>query len=251
MRWRGLGFFIISCFMCSVCSAVVQVEPSNPYPDSGGGTQVKNCIMTSAIGCDTHTFLQNCIRLETKKGPDGICYSSCQTCAAGYENRSMIATISYGASERCIFEYNSCSCTQDSCGPNETCVGGTCACKAGYEPAIGGSFTGETVTGCIPCGAGNYKRYSGNAKCQPCPAGTHTELRQLGSTSCLSCGKGSYNDKTGQDRCTRCPNGGTTDNEGAKSITDCYIPKDSLSVSFEDEYGSGTLTVTENCYAID
>ena len=251
MRWRGLGFFIISCFMCSVCSAVVQVQPSNPYPGGTTDTLVQTCIMTSVIDCDTNAFLQNCTRPDTKKGPDGNCYSSCQQCAGGYEKRPMIATISYGTSDRCIFEYNDCSCTDDSCGLNETCVSGDCVCKAGYEAIIGGTLNGQIVTSCSACGEGKYKEKSGNnTLCKPCPAGSYSE-REKGSTKCLSCAKGSYNDEKGTTSCKQCPNDGTTDGTGAKSITDCYIPKDSSNVSFVDEYGSGTLTVTENCYAID
>ena len=250
MRWRGLGFFIISCFMCSVCSAVLQVEPSNPYP--GGGTLEQDCPMTNVIDCNTHAFLPNCQILEsTKEGPDENCYSSCQICAVGYVKTPMIKPISYGTSEKCVFRYNGCSCTSDSCGTNKTCSAGECVCAAGYEPITTGSLNGETVTRCNPCGVGYYKSQSGNTKCQPCPEGEYSDRRTMGSTSCSKCDKGSYNDKKGQTGCTKCPNDGTTDDTGAKSITDCYIPKDSDYVSFEDEYGFGTLTIAEDCYATD
>lgn len=51
--------------------------------------------------------------------------------------------------------------------------------------------------------------------------------------------------------CTRCPSSGgvygTTASSGATSITECYIPSGTTR-TFSDSVGSGTETITSNCY---
>ncbi len=74
----------------------------------------------------------------------------------------------------------------------------------------------------------------------------------LSSGSCVTCAKGYYKSSAGTaTSCTRCPssNGvyGTTAATGTTSVVSCYIPSGST-YTFSDSTGSGTATITSNCY---
>lgn len=73
----------------------------------------------------------------------------------------------------------------------------------------------------------------------------------LSSGSCVACAKGYYKSSAGTAACTRCPssNGiyGTTAATGTTSVVSCYIPS-GATYTFSDSTGSGTATITSNCY---
>lgn len=89
-----------------------------------------------------------------------------------------------------------------------------------------------------------------------CDAGTvYTSCNAgyyLSSSTCLACNKGTYKSNSGTaTSCTTCPSSGgiagTTAGTASDSITDCYLPSGATR-SFSDSTGSGTETITSNCY---
>ena len=98
---------------------------------------------------------------------------------------------------------------------------------------------------------------SGNAYAATyCDAGTvYTSCNAgyyLSGSTCIACAKGTYKSSSGTGTsCTTCPSSGgingTTAGTASDSITDCYLPAGSTR-SFSDSAGSGTETISSNCY---
>ncbi len=96
------------------------------------------------------------------------------------------------------------------------------------------------------CASGYYgTATSSSAGCTACPSNATCAG---GNGSTFVCAKGYYKDGTS---CSPCPSSdgiaGTTASTGATSITSCYLPSGSTR-AFSDTNGSGTETISSNCY---
>ena len=95
-------------------------------------------------------------------------------------------------------------------------AGSTCTlCPAG---TYAGTGAGQSVSGCLPCPAGNGSA-SGASSCTQCGAGTYS----TGGSACTPCAAGSYSTTLGATSasvCTQCP-AGNGSASGASSCAQC------------------------------
>ena len=210
-------------------------------------TQISSCTTATYELCPYGTY-----------APTSCNVTACNTCQNGssYSNTAGIVTkISAGTySANCGIEPHTCSCKGQTT---------TYECAGGYYGRPTNSQTGCTI--CpdnATCPYGNNTTFTCNANylksgnsCIPCPT--------IGVYSCsgdtLICAKGYYRNV---NRCSRCPSSGgvygTTHAPspfgGATSITDCYIPANTMmsgsdaSGSYEYYFINETTNDFENCY---
>ena len=133
---------------------------------------------------------------------------------------------------------NAFICSADSC----TCKGTTTyPC---YNPCIEEINCGETRWSAHSTGyqKGTYTR---------CSLDTSTGMCDVTETTKYRCAAGYYGSSSnGTSGCTRCPSSGGvygTSVAGSTTITSCYLPS-GTTLSFSDTKGSGTETITSNCY---
>ena len=229
--------------LCLVCNSAHALEAITP---GGSLTPSSSCTTATYELCPYGTYATSCS------------VTACNTCQNGssYSNTAGIVTkISAGTySANCGIEPHTCSCKGQTT---------TYECADGYY----GSPT-DPRTGCTPCPdnatcpLGNNTTFTCNSKylktddsCIPCPT--------IGVYSCsgatLICNKGYYRNG---NSCSRCPSSGgvygTTHAPspfgGATSITDCYIPANTMmsgsdaSGSYEYYFINETTNDFENCY---
>lgn len=229
--------------LCLVCNSAHALEAITP---GGSLTPSSSCTTATYELCPYGTYATSCS------------VTACNTCQNGssYSNTAGIVTkISAGTySANCGIEPHTCSCKGQTT---------TYECADGYY----GSPT-DPRTGCTPCPdnatcpLGNNTTFTCNSKylktddsCIPCPT--------IGVYSCsgatLICDKGYYRNG---NSCSRCPSSGgvygTTHAPspfgGATSITDCYIPANTMmsgsdaSGSYEYYFINETTNDFENCY---
>ena len=229
--------------LCLVCNSAHALEAITP---GGSLTPSSSCTTATYELCPYGTYATSCS------------VTACNTCQNGssYSNTAGIVTkISAGTySANCGIEPHTCSCKSQTT---------TYECADGYY----GSPT-DPRTGCTPCPdnatcpLGNNTTFTCNSKylktddsCIPCPT--------IGVYSCsgatLICNKGYYRNG---NSCSRCPSSGgvygTTHAPspfgGATSITDCYIPANTMmsgsdaSGSYEYYFINETTNDFENCY---
>ena len=229
--------------LCLVCNSAHALEAITP---GGSLTPSSSCTTATYELCPYGTYATSCS------------VTACNTCQNGssYSNTAGIVTkISAGTySANCGIEPHTCSCKGQTT---------TYECADGYygSPA-------DPRTGCTPCPdnatcpLGNNTTFTCNSKylktddsCIPCPT--------IGVYSCsgatLICDKGYYRNG---NSCSRCPSSGgvygTTHAPspfgGATSITDCYIPANTMmsgsdaSGSYEYYFINETTNDFENCY---
>lgn len=119
--------------------------------------------------------------------------------------------------------------------------GGCTSCSNGMkaiEESVSRVWPYHTNTSCEYCGSGTLKKevYYDIYACVPCP-----ENGTCDGSETITCNKGYY----GATDCTRCPYDniyGTT-NTGAKTQTDCYLPKETQINSYD-----GSFIFTNDCY---
>ena len=229
--------------LCLVCNSAHALEAITP---GGSLAPSSSCTTATYELCPYGTYATSCS------------VTACNTCQNGssYSNTAGIVTkISAGTySANCGIEPHTCSCKGQTT---------TYECADGYY----GSPT-DPRTGCTPCPdnatcpLGNNTTFTCNSKylktddsCIPCPT--------IGVYSCsgatLICDKGYYRNG---NSCSRCPSSGgvygTTHAPspfgGATSITDCYIPANTVmsgsdtSGSYEYLFINETTNDFENCY---
>ena len=229
--------------LCLVCNSAHALEAITP---GGSLTPSSSCTTATYELCPYGTYATSCS------------VTACNTCQNGssYSNTAGIVTkISAGTySANCGIEPHTCSCKGQTT---------TYECADGYY----GSPT-DPRTGCTPCPdnatcpLGNNTTFTCNSKylktdnsCIPCP--TWGVYSCSGAT--LICDKGYYRNG---NSCSRCPSSGgvygTTHAPspfgGATSITDCYIPANTMmsgsdaSGSYEYYFINETTNDFENCY---
>ncbi len=229
--------------LCLVCNSAHALEAITP---GGSLTPSSSCTTATYELCPYGTYATSCS------------VTACNTCQNGssYSNTAGIVTkISAGTySANCGIEPHTCSCKGQTT---------TYECADGYY----GSPT-DPRTGCTPCPdnatcpLGNNTTFTCNSKylktdnsCIPCP--TWGVYSCSGAT--LICDKGYYRNG---NSCSRCPSSGgvygTTHAPspfgGATSITDCYIPANTImsgsdaSGSYEYLFINETTNDFENCY---
>lgn len=134
---------------------------------------------------------------------------------------------------KCNFNTNDIACTQNCCDST-----GTTESSPNANHIITVTTKTENVT-CATNSTGSNMvscRIQGSCKCEQGYYGNPTYNMLNGGCT---------------GTCTRCPSSGgvygTTASSGATSITACYIPSGTTR-SFSDSIGSGTETITSNCY---
>ncbi len=171
-------------------------------------------------------------------------YYKCQN-SVPFSCQSSYIKISYGSrtggsgTSQSPYILSSCSFISCACSEKEYLSGKTCVACSNDAKGLD-HYGAHTNTSCQYCFDNEimYKPVADVIMCYPCPANA-----TCNGTTSVKCAKGYY----GTSSCTKCPNSGgtsgTTKADGAKTITECYIPSGG---SFCDATGCGVFT--SDCY---